>query len=218
MIINIKITRAENARFFNVKINEIVQVELEDYIATVVASEIGNSNLEACKAQAVAARTYAVARGVLQGKVISDSSSAAQAYRAERLSSKYDNAILGAQLTKGQVLYYKDKIISAVYSDSNGGTTVSAEAQWGNTYPYLIAQPDPWTAATGKEKHGHGVGMSQVGAIWAGAHGIDYKEILNFYYPNTKIQILIERNKILKIRDTLQEIYDLVAQNIGNNS
>jgi len=74
MEIQVQITRQENADYFNVKINDIVKVDFEQYVAAVVASEIGNSPLEACKAQAVAARTYAVKRGVLRGKPISDSS------------------------------------------------------------------------------------------------------------------------------------------------
>ena len=50
MKIKIKLTRQENAEYFQVKINDIVEVNFEEYVAAVVASEIGNSNLEACKA------------------------------------------------------------------------------------------------------------------------------------------------------------------------
>lgn len=50
MEIKIKITRKENADYFSVAIGDIVEVELEEYVAAVVASEIGNSNIEACKA------------------------------------------------------------------------------------------------------------------------------------------------------------------------
>lgn len=66
-------------------------MDFEEYVATVVASEIGNAPIEACKAMAIAARTYAVARGVLNGKVISDNASTAQAYRAVR--NNYTNCI-----------------------------------------------------------------------------------------------------------------------------
>ena len=82
MKISVKITREENATYFNKKIDDTVQVEFEEYVAAVVASEIGNASIEACKAQAIAARSFAVSRSVFKDKAISDSSSVAQAYRA----------------------------------------------------------------------------------------------------------------------------------------
>jgi SpoIID/LytB domain protein len=75
--IKVKITRQENANYFNANVNDIVEVEFEEYVAAVTASEIGNGALEACKAQAVACRTFAVNRGVLSGRAISDASSTA---------------------------------------------------------------------------------------------------------------------------------------------
>ena len=84
MKIKVKITTSSNMKFFNVPSGSIVEVEFEDYVRCVVASEIGNASLEACKAQAVASRTFAASRGVLEGKVINDDASKAQAYIAAR--------------------------------------------------------------------------------------------------------------------------------------
>ena len=50
MKIQVQLTRTENAEYYNVEVNSIVEVEFEEYVAAVVASEIGNSYLEACKA------------------------------------------------------------------------------------------------------------------------------------------------------------------------
>ena len=44
MNINVQITRQENAEYFNCAIGDIVSVDFEQYVAAVVASEIGNSN------------------------------------------------------------------------------------------------------------------------------------------------------------------------------
>ena len=108
------------------------------------------------------------------------------AYRAQRQDkSKYPNAYKGVLETQGQILTYNHQPIRAVYSSNNGGQTTSSEERWGSKFPYLISQPDPWDAADGNPKKGHGVGLSQKGAIWAGNNGFDYKDILNFYYPNT---------------------------------
>ena len=185
MKIQVVITTTENASFLNCDLHDIIEIEFEEYVATVVASEIGNAPLEACKAMAIAARTFAVSRGVLQGKSISDSASTAQAYRAVR--SHYENCNLAAKLTQGKVLLYHDKIISAVYCDSNGGRTYSSQEKWGGDRPYLIAKDDPWTKLSGASKNGHGVGLSQKGAIYAAKNGIDCTEILSFYYPGTEI-------------------------------
>ena len=179
----VKITTSENMKYFSCAKDTIVDVDIEDYVACVVASEIGNAPLEACKAQAVAARTFAVARGVLKGKVISDSASAAQAYRANRIS--YSTCAQAAKDTMGLILTYDGKPISAVYCDANGGRTYSSKEVWSSDKPYLVACEDKWNGS--QKKNGHGVGMSQKGAISAAKQGISYKEILSFYYPNTTL-------------------------------
>lgn len=206
MKIKVLLTRPSNASYFNTTINSEVEVELEEYVAAVVASEISNSNLEACCAQAIAARTFAVSRGVLEGKTISDSSATAQAYRAERFSKeKYPNCVAAAEETANLILTYKGKPISAVYSSSNGGRTVSSKEKWGGSRAYLIEQDDPWDkAASGGRKTGHGVGMSQAGCKWAGAHGYSYKQILKFYYPNTEIKQVMPMNENEKAKAVVE--------------
>lgn len=183
MNIKVKITRDENADFFNVSVGDIVELDFETYVATVVASEIGNSDLEACKAQAVASRTFAMR--YIDG-VISDSSKSAQAYRAIRHdTSKYPNAVAGTRMTVGEVLLFKNKPITAVFSSNNGGTTVSSKERWGTNYAYLISQKDEWDDST--KRTGHGVGMSQRGIKNAAKLGVKYKDMLNFYYPGTTL-------------------------------
>ena len=222
MKIKVKITRQENAKYFQAKIDDVVEVNFEEYVAAVVASEIGNSNLEACKAQAIAARTYAVHAGVLNGKIISDSSSVAQAYRAQRYDMKvYPNCIKATFDTEGQILTYKNKPANTVYSSCNGGQTVSCEEKWGSMVPYLIAQRDPWDALTGMKKNGHGVGMSQVGAIFAGQKNISYIDILDFYYPNTHLAtnygnkeelIYVRQKELVLLKKQILEIQDLLKK------
>lgn len=185
MKIRLKITTQNNMDYLNCNANHIIELDFEEYIARVVATEIGNAPLEACKAQAIAARTFAIGRGVLDGKVITDSSSTAQGCRLNR--TDYVNANKATEETKGLVLTYNGKIISAVYSDANGGRTYSAQEVWKSAKPYLVAKTDPWDAATGRRKNGHGVGMSQVGATYAAQIGNNYQGILSFYYPGAKI-------------------------------
>ena len=204
MKIQVCITTTENASFLNCDLHNIIEVDFEEYVATVVASEIGNAPIEACKAMAIAARTFAVSRGVLEGKAISDSASTAQAYRAVR--NNYINCIKGAEETAGLVLTYKDNIISAVYCDSNGGRTVSSKEKWGGDRPYLIAKDDPWTKLSGKAKNGHGVGLSQAGAIYAAKHENTFQDIIAFYYPGTEIVEDYHNSKLEYERKIMEEI------------
>lgn len=186
MKINVKITTASNMKYFNCAKDTIKEIELEDYIKCVVASEIGNAPIEACKAQAVACRTFAVFRGILEGKAISDDASKTQAFRAER--NNYKNCNEAVEATKGEILTYNNQCIGSYFSHSNGGRTYSCEEVWGSKRDYLVAREDKWTLASGVKKSGHGIGLSQAGAKYAAEHGVEYREILKFYYPNTKIE------------------------------
>ena len=120
MTIKVKITREENAAHFKKEIGDVVTVPLEEYVAAVVASEIGNAHVEACKAQAVAARTFAYPY-YSNGTTITDASSTHQAYRAPRFNEKaYPNAIRGACATSGQLLFYNGSVIGTCsYSASD---------------------------------------------------------------------------------------------------
>ena len=194
MKIKVKITTASNMKYFNCTKGTVKEIELEDYVRCVVASEIGNASLEACKAQAIAARTFAIARGVLDGKIISDDASKAQAYIAAR--NNYTNCNAATKATAGQVLTYGGKYIGAYFSYSNGGRTYSCEEVWGSKRPYLIARKDEWTQQSGVKKNGHGIGLSQAGAKYAAEHGVGFKEILSFYYPYTTLkQIEIKQDE-----------------------
>ncbi len=196
MIIRIKVTRQENTDYFHCLAGDIVNVDLEDYVAAVVASEIGNAHMDACKAQAIAARTYAMSF-VGEDKYLTDKSSSHQAFRASRWDKgKYPNANAATIDTEGLVLTYEGKILKTCsYSSCNGGRTVSSEERWGGYRPYLIAQDDPWDAAACREREekgyaitpGHGVGMSQYGAAWAAKNGVWYQDILSFYYQGAVI-------------------------------
>ena len=214
MNIKVKITTNENMKFYDCPKNTIKEVEFEAYVGTVVASEMGNAPTEALKAQAIASRTYACAQGVLDGKVISDNASKAQAFRAPRCI--YKNAQNAAEATEGKVLMYGGKYASTYFCQSNGGRTYSSEEVWGGKRNYLVARKDPWTTTA---KNGHGVGMSQVGAIAAAKQGIGFRDILSFYYPYTTLKqiemkepdytdIIKEAEK--KVKQALKEIGEML--------
>ena len=186
MIIKVKLSRSENINYYH---KNLIEVDIEEYLKGVVPSEIGNAPLEAGKAQAVAARTFALNKYKRQG-YITDKSNIDQAFRTSRFSVAYNKAHQAVSDTEGQVLFYKNSLITnANYAATNGGRTYSSKEVWGGDRPYLIARDDPWDrAASQGKKNGHGVGMSQAGAKYAASIGKTYIDILNFYYPGTDIR------------------------------
>lgn len=207
MKVLISFSRDENIKYFG---TSQVELDLEEYLKGVVPSEIGNAHIEACAAQAVAARNFAMSRfkkdkGYIQ---ISDQSSKDQTYRASRLTG-YPNAYAGVEKTAGQLLYYGNSIAKCYYSSSNGGQTTSSKARWGGDFPYLISQPDPYDNGSGG---GHGVGMSQNGAKNRAAAGETYKEILAFYFPGTYLEHKQEVIKMTKV----EYLLEWMQNRIGN--
>lgn len=183
MIIKLTLTREENLNYYK---ESVIDIDFEEYLIGVVASEIGNAPLEACKAQAVAARTFAYYK-ISHNKQLTDSSSTNQAFRVSRLiSNSYPNAKQGVESTRGQVLFYNNKLIeTCVYCNSNGGRLYSSQEVWGGVREYLIAKEDPYTLT---KKSGHGIGLSQDGAIEMAKQNFNYQDILTFYYANIQIK------------------------------
>ena len=130
----------------------IKSLELEEYVVGVVAAEMPASfNIEALKAQAIAARTYAVKK-TSQGKTIVNST-ADQVYKTtEQMKSTwgseynyYYNKVKNAvDSTKGMVLKYGGEYIDAQYSAMTNGKTELPEYVWSFSRPYLQCVSSSW--------------------------------------------------------------------------
>lgn len=81
MRIKVLLEKVDNAHRHGVPPGQAVEMEIEEYLLGVVPAEIGNASPEACKAQAIAARTKALAYADKEIP-ISDKSEKAQSYRA----------------------------------------------------------------------------------------------------------------------------------------
>lgn len=125
-------------------IQVINQLPLETYLRGVVPSELGPRtfpHLEAQKAQAVAARTYALknmGRFRAKGYDICDTP-ACQAYEGAKNEHPLSDQAVAE--TKGLVLYHGEKLIDALYTSTCGGTTEDVENVFpGRAEPYLRAR------------------------------------------------------------------------------
>jgi len=122
-------------------------LDLEDYVAAVVASEVPKDwPGAALEAQAVAARTFAVAQKIAQGPAARahlGSSVLDQVYAgAARPAS---GALRAAHATAGEVLTYGAAPIAAYFSASCGGRSETGEEAFNlaaGTTPYLVSDPD----------------------------------------------------------------------------
>lgn len=136
---------------------EVLELSASDYIKGVVSAEIPmDYEVEAIKAQAVAAHTYALRmRDVqksseddgLKGADFSDDSSKYQAYvsreefdemygdKAEEYWKKCSDAV---DEVIGKVMLYQNEPIAAAFHSTSSGKTESAEVVWGNAFEYLI--------------------------------------------------------------------------------
>ena len=133
----------------NPETKELKTSEFENYIIGVVAAEVpANFETEALKAQAVAARTYAL-RKILQNNLSEiDTADMGQAYNTiddmkakwgtnfDKYYDKIQSAVLS---TEGEILVYDNEPILAVFHSTSSGKTESAENVWGSSVDYLVS-------------------------------------------------------------------------------
>ena len=122
------------------KLRAIDNVGLESYLDAVVPSEMPHTWLpEGLKAQAVAARSYALSH-LQTGAFDLFSDVRSQVYGGARAEQPESNAAVSA--TAGQILSYGGKVAQTFFYSTSGGRTLSAEDAWGTPIPYLVSVPD----------------------------------------------------------------------------
>ncbi len=168
----------------------INDLPLEYYIRGVVPSEMPSGwEIEAHKAQAIAARSYALANMGKRGKYGYDLKDTPedQAYGGASAETVRTNQAVAE--TEKIVLVCQGKIVPAYYSASAGGQTRAASQVWLHDLPFIKSVP---SFDDGIKKNGHGVGMSQYGANNLAKRGYNGYQILKYFYANTKFARLKE--------------------------
>jgi len=149
-------------KVYNSSDDSISEIDLEEYVKGVVAAEMPvEFDIEALKAQSVAARTYAFARmikdyngkeDIHKGADICTDPTHCQAWISRQdamdkwdklFAAKYWNKIEKAVMeTKGVILTYDNTIANPVFHSNSGGRTENAEEVWeGNALAYLVSVP-----------------------------------------------------------------------------
>lgn len=121
----------------------INELSFDQYLYSVVPSEMPASwHMEALKAQAVAARNYAL---VTMGKHNAHgfdlcSTEHCQAYNG--LAQEKESSTEAVNATKGKVITYNGALISAFFHSSSGGHTEDSENVWGTKTDYIRGVED----------------------------------------------------------------------------
>ena len=136
----------------------VMQLPMDEYLGGVLLAEMpAFFPLEAQKAQAVVARTYALRQRVLGGKhenadLCTDPSCCQAWIRYEDYVEKEGantaeaaaaQAAQAVHSTDGQALFYEGALIDATYFSSSGGRTEAAVEVWGSDIPYLQSVDSP---------------------------------------------------------------------------
>jgi len=121
------------------------ELPLEEYLIGLINCEISSAwPMEAVKAQAVIARSYAVYQKLARKNAPYqlESSVMDQVYGGSDVEDS--RAARGVQETAGEVLSFEGKVIQAFYFSNCGGHTESSERVWGLAIPYLRGVPDQY--------------------------------------------------------------------------
>lgn len=202
-------------RATNGKLDAINSVDVEDYLRGVVPYEIGkldSSRIEALKAQAVAARTYAYkhfnSREAMGFDVFADTKD--QVYKGlESATALTDDAV---KATAGVVMTYNGEFIIAYYHSTCGGITETL-ATWNRAdLPYLKSVPDrrpdgkPWCDESSYIKWERRfadkeiaklfkANASEAKAVFSDKNGADFKKV-----KSVKVKDKLKSGRIMTLR------------------
>ncbi len=121
----------------------INRIPMETYLLGIVGSEMSPAwPIEALKAQAVSARTYAFERRMMMraaGRPYDlESTVLSQVYAgAERIQPSVVEAV---RQTRGEVLSFRHRPVEALFHSTCGGRTVPAKEAFGHEVPYLVGR------------------------------------------------------------------------------
>lgn len=144
----------------------IEKLPLENYLVGVVAAEMpATFELEALKAQAMAARTYIVKQmlaeetiGLPEGAQVTDTT-IHQVYKGDDelkkswgmdYNWKVKKITEAVKETSGKILTYKGEAIDATFFSTSNGFTENSEDYWPNPFPYLRSVESPWDTKSDK--------------------------------------------------------------------
>ncbi len=121
-------------------------IDLDDYLYGVLPKEMsGDWPLEALKAQAIAARNYALINFGKHSDLGFDicATTDCQVYGGYDVEKPGSNQAVDE--TSGKLLKYNGQIVQTYYHSNSGGRTENIENIWSGTLPYIVGVYDPYS-------------------------------------------------------------------------
>lgn len=195
-------------------------LHIESYLLGVVPSEMNpNAPMEALKAQAVCARSYALMNvgyradsNILRAYYLDDTTKC-QVYHG--YDAEHKRTTQAVYATEGEVLTYKGEMVPAYYFSTSGGSTEDVSDVWGFSAGYLTGVSDdyeeeperaPWVIRFSKEEMIHKLALKK----------LDLQDILSVSIPVTTksgrvflMKIKDHDNSITLQAGVIREIFDL---------
>lgn len=184
-------------------------VDIDDYTAGVIPYEMSASwELEALKAQAVCARSYALSSDNHKTFDVC-CSTCCQVYRGVYEDDYADNVTKAITETAGQCAYYNGEVIRAYFHAADGGATESAENTWGSALPYVKGTIDPYESDTSYDSWIYIISPSELTEILNNNgysnNGIKSVEVSEFSATGNVNELTFTTNNGNKIRVTGDE-------------
>ena len=125
------------------------RLSLEDYLRGVVPKEMPSSwNIEALKAQTVAARTFALFQIEKHRDELWDVMATVMSQVYGGKSGETANSDRAVRETTGQILTYNQRPILAYFHSNSGGNTDATQDVFGTELPYLEGVADPYSTGS----------------------------------------------------------------------
>lgn len=193
-------------KVYNTKTNTVDNMNMEEYLYGVVAGEMPSDfELEALKAQAIAARTFVIYReehpssNKDKGAAVCTDYRHCQEYKSieelkkvkgsEWIKTFYPKIKQAIDETKGQIIAYNDEPILTLYFSTSSGKTENSSEVFSANYPYLKSVDSPYDK-TYSPRYASNVKISNK----------DFVKMLQSHYADIKISEsdLKSQVKILK--------------------
>lgn len=147
---------------FMTREEKVIELPLETYVSGVVAAEMPPEfELEALKAQAIAARTYIVNKAMtkdfsnvpVEGAWVTDTVAHQAFFTTDAIKQNWgiwktarflEKVYQAVKETSGLIMVYDGQPIDATFFSTSNGFTENSEDYWSQEIPYLRSVPSPW--------------------------------------------------------------------------
>ena len=219
------------------KEDKVTEMKESQYLKEVVSAEMPASfEIEALKAQAVAARSYLRSRqnaykisGVPaehKGADMCTDPTHCKAWISEKdrreswgadADANWDKVSRAVDETNGEVITYNDEVISAVFHSTSSGKTESSKDVWGGERPYLVSVESPGDTLSPKYKSEKEMSLDEFQKIARqNLEGIDFSKgiIGNIARSDAGGILTIEIGGVTVKGTVFRKIYDLRSTNV----